>query len=105
MHATTKARRDEQSLSFLCSRLMLTGEESLLFATEGNLEVIAVILGLPVPGFISKRDDATRRATEAETTRAQAKHASPASTQIISNERMVGCIMLTLGEYSGGAAA
>jgi hypothetical protein len=29
MHATTKARRDEQSLSFLCLRLMLTGEESL----------------------------------------------------------------------------
>jgi hypothetical protein len=30
MHATTKARRDEQSLSFLCSRLTLTGEETFL---------------------------------------------------------------------------
>jgi hypothetical protein len=31
VRATTKARRDEQSLSFLCSRLTLTREESLLF--------------------------------------------------------------------------
>jgi hypothetical protein len=30
MHATTKARRDEQSLSFLCSHLTLTGEETFL---------------------------------------------------------------------------
>jgi hypothetical protein len=36
MHATTKARRDEQSLSFLCSRLTLTGEESLLFMTPAH---------------------------------------------------------------------
>jgi hypothetical protein len=74
MHATTKARRDEQSLSFLCSRLMLTGEESLLFATEGNLEVIAVILGLPVPGFINKRDDATRRAKQRQRVPKQSMH-------------------------------
>jgi hypothetical protein len=32
MHATTNARPgDEQSLSFLCSRRMLTGEESFAF--------------------------------------------------------------------------
>jgi hypothetical protein len=42
MHATTKARHDEQSLSFLCSRLTLTGEESLLFVLMG-------IDGLPGP--------------------------------------------------------
>jgi hypothetical protein len=36
MHSTTKARRDEQSLSFLCSLLTLTGEESLLFVTPAH---------------------------------------------------------------------
>jgi hypothetical protein len=37
MHATTKARRDEQSLSFLCSHLMLTGEESFLVLPFASL--------------------------------------------------------------------
>jgi hypothetical protein len=47
MHATTKARHDEQSLSFLCSRLTLTGEESLLFVLMG-------IDGLPGPQSTSE---------------------------------------------------
>jgi hypothetical protein len=37
MHAMINACHDEQSLSFLCSCLMLTGEESLLFLPFASL--------------------------------------------------------------------
>jgi hypothetical protein len=44
MHATTNAHRNKQSLSFLCSRLTPTGEDSLLFVTPDHLPAQQILI-------------------------------------------------------------